>query len=180
MESLLNQKENTQLCDIFDINRQSLEKTYPWGTQLEKDEFYQTVHICIFNKKGEILINKRQPWKKEWSGMWDFVISDCVRTKETSRQAASRKLKEELGINIDLSQTRPEFTINANSSFEDYYIIQKEIKIENLKNKSEDVASLKWATKYEVHNLAAKHQMIPYVLFDFVFEIIEQQILNKK
>ena len=44
----------------------------------------------------------------------------------------------------------------------------------------EEVAAVKWATKYEVHNLAAKHQMIPYILFDFIFDAIEHQNLLKK
>ena len=74
---------------------------------------------------------------------------------------------EELGLELDLSNIRPEFTINFDHGFDDYFIIQKDVDIRKLKLQKEEVAAVKWATKYEVHNLAAKHQMIPYILFDF-------------
>ena len=52
--------------------------------------------------------------------------------------------------------------------------------IDEAVQQKEEVAAVKWATKYEVHNLAAKHQMIPYILFDFIFDAIEHQNLLKK
>ena len=59
-------------------------------------------------------------------------------------------------------------------------LVHSALSFDNPELQKEEVAAVKWATKYEVHNLAAKHQMIPYILFDFIFDAIEHQNLLKK
>ena len=112
--------------------------------------------------------------------MWDLTVAGSALAGENTRQAAERETKEELGLDLDLTNVRPEFTINFDHGFDDYFIIQKDVDIKKLTLQQEEVAAIKWATKYEVHNLAAKHQMIPYILFDFIFDAIEHQNLLKK
>ena len=180
MNTLQNIDEAEELWDVFDINRQPTGKTHKRGEPFSEGEFHQVIHICIFNSKGNLLIQKRQPWKKEWSGMWDLSVAGSAIAGEDPRKAAERETLEELGLELDLSNIRPEFTINFDHGFDDYFIIQKDVDIRKLKLQKEEVAAVKWATKYEVHNLAAKHQMIPYILFDFIFDAIEHQNLLKK
>ena len=89
--------EAEELWDVFDINRQPTGKTHKRGEPFSEGEFHQVIHICIFNSKGNLLIQKRQPWKKEWSGMWDLSVAGSAIAGEDPRKAAEREALEELG-----------------------------------------------------------------------------------
>lgn len=58
--------------DIYDMCRNKTGKTAVRGEVLNAGEFRMAVTLCIFNAKGEMLIQKRQPFKDDWSDMWDF------------------------------------------------------------------------------------------------------------
>lgn len=61
--------------DIYDVNRKKTGKTINRGKSLKADEYHLAVHVCIFNSKGELLIQQRQPFKEDWSGMWDITAA---------------------------------------------------------------------------------------------------------
>ncbi|MDF2608169.1 MAG: hydrolase [Bacillales bacterium] len=45
-----------ELWDIYDINRINTGKTLERGSKFEPGSYHLVVHICIFNSKGEMLI----------------------------------------------------------------------------------------------------------------------------
>lgn len=55
-----------ELWDAYDINRQLKNKELTRGVPLEKGDYHTVIHVCIFNSKGEMLIQQRQPFKKGW------------------------------------------------------------------------------------------------------------------
>ena len=82
------------------------------GDEFAKDAHTCVVHVCVFNTKGEMLIQQRQPFKTTWPGLWDLSIGGHIEAGETSEDSAERELFEELGIKRDFSNERPHFTIN--------------------------------------------------------------------
>ena len=96
--------------DIYDIERNKTNKEVARGEQLNENEYHLVVHACIFNSKGDMLIQQRQSFKDGWPNMWDLTCGGSALKGETSRTAVARELYEELGIEI--KTVRPNLTIN--------------------------------------------------------------------
>jgi len=63
---------------------------------------HRAVHILIFNKNGEILLQKRARWKDRHPLLWDSSAAGHVNAGEDYNSAAHRELKEELGVDVGL------------------------------------------------------------------------------
>ena len=120
------------------------------------------MQVCIFNSKGEMLIQQRQPFKSDWSNMWDITAAGSALTGETSQQAAERELFEELGYKFDFKNIRPKFTVNFDKGFCDVYLIECEIDIDNLTFQYEEVQAVKWASREEILSMLEKSEFITY------------------
>lgn len=160
-----------ELWDIYDKNRNLTGRQIQRGSKFSNGDFHLVVHVCIFNSKNEMLIQKRQPWKEGWPNMWDITVGGSALTNETSSEAAERETLEEIGYKIDLSDERPFFTINFEYGFDDYYIIEKDIDIKDLSLQYEEVQSVKWATKDEISKLVNDGKFINYWFIENLFDI---------
>jgi isopentenyl-diphosphate delta-isomerase type 1 len=63
---------------------------------------HRSVHIWVFNPKGELFLQKRAMTKDENPGYWDSSAAGHVNAGEEYRLSADRELMEELGISGDL------------------------------------------------------------------------------
>jgi isopentenyl-diphosphate delta-isomerase type 1 len=59
---------------------------------------HPVVHLHVFNKKGEILLQKRSMNKDIQPGKWDTSVGGHVDYGETVEEALFREVREELGI----------------------------------------------------------------------------------
>ena len=88
-----------ELCDIYNADRERTGKVIERkGTNgLSAGEYCLIVHVCIFNSKGEMLIQQRQAFKHYFANFWDITVGGAVMAGETSAQAGERETFEELG-----------------------------------------------------------------------------------
>src|SRR3954469_14936145 len=68
-----------------------------------KDYIGIGVGVMIFNDKGELLLTKRGQGAKNERGCWE-VPGGEVEFGETLAQAAIREAKEEIGVDIEITQ----------------------------------------------------------------------------
>jgi len=61
---------------------------------------HPVVHLHVFNKKGELFLQKRSQNKGEYPGLWDTAVGGHISSGETLEQALIREAKEEIGITI--------------------------------------------------------------------------------
>lgn len=152
-----------ELWDAYDVNRQLKYKDLVRGVPLENGDYHTVVHICLFNSENKMLIQQRQPFKKGWSNLWDVTCGGSVLKGETSSQGAHRELFEEVGIDYDFTDIRPNFTVNFYDGFDDFYLIEKDIAdISNLKLQYEEVQAVKWASMEEIFQMIDEGVFIPY------------------
>ena len=59
---------------------------------------HRAVHIFIFNRAGELLLQKRSRWKDRHPNVWDSSAAGHVGAGEEYDATAVRELEEELGI----------------------------------------------------------------------------------
>lgn len=59
---------------------------------------HRAVAILVFNRKGQLFLQKRSKTKDTYPGFWTISASGHVRTGQSYRHAAVAELNEELGI----------------------------------------------------------------------------------
>ena len=67
-------------------------------------KLHRAFSILLFNKKGELLIQKRAKTKYHSGGLWANTCCSHPRPKENLKEATKRRLKEEMGINCNLKE----------------------------------------------------------------------------
>ena len=159
--------------DIYDIERAKTGRTMVRGSEFEDDAYHLVVHVCIFNDKNEMLIQQRQPFKEGWPNMWDVTVGGSAVTGDTSQQAAEREVLEEIGLKLDLKGIRPHLTVNFDRGFDDIYLIEKNVDINELTLQPEEVQAVKWAGREEILAMIEKGDFIPYYpeLVNLFFQI---------
>ena len=65
---------------------------------------HRAVHMFIFNRQGELFLQKRSPWKDRHPRVWDSSAAGHVDAGEEYDTAAERELREELGIATGLTR----------------------------------------------------------------------------
>jgi len=162
-----------ELWDLYTEDRIKTNRTMIRGGE-HPDGYYRiVVHVCIFNHHGQMLIQKRQPFKKGWSGLWDITVGGSAVSGDTSRTAAEREVQEELGITMSLAGKRPALTINFPGGFDDIYLIEQNIALSDLHLQYEEVEKAEWADKEEILAMIEKGDFIPYYpeLINLFFQI---------
>lgn len=161
-----------ELWDVYDINMQKTGRTAERGKPMSDDDYHLVTHICVFNSRGQMLIQHRQPFKKGFSGLWDVSAAGSALAGETSRRAAERELKEETGIDMQIN-VRPSFNISFDRGFDDFYLLDWDGDISTLELQYEEVESVKWATKEEILSMIDNGTFVPYYksLINMIFDM---------
>ncbi len=66
----------------------------------QKGLLHRALSVLIFNSKGEMLLQKRARTKYHSGGLWTNSCCSHPYPNETAAAAAARRLKEELGIDV--------------------------------------------------------------------------------
>lgn len=172
--------ERMEVWDIYNVNREKTGKTHIRGEDMQEGDYHTVIHVWIMNEDGQILIQKRQPWKKGWPNMWDCAAAGSALIGETSEIAAIRETKEELGIDLQKENAEVLFTIKFSRGFDDNYLFKKNMDICDLSLQYEEVADAKWVTINEIRELVQSGDFIPYPILGDLFNIIQSKISLKK
>lgn len=152
-----------ELWDLYDENRIKLGRTMVRGDKQPEGVYRIVVHACIFNSKGEMLIQQRQPFKSGWSNMWDVTVGGSAISGDTSSTAVERELLEELGLETSFQGVLPALTVNCDGVFDDFYIaVRDDIDISTLKLQYSEVQGVKWARCDEIVPMIKDGSFIPY------------------
>ncbi len=66
-----------------------------------KKLLHRAVHVLVFDKRGQLLLQKRSLFKDVHPGTWDSSVAGHVDAGEDYRSAAIRELEEEMGIRAE-------------------------------------------------------------------------------
>ena len=160
-----------ELFDLYTADRVKLDRTMVRGDAVPEGCYRIVIHVCIFDPEGRMLIQQRQPFKEGWSNMWDITVGGSAVAGDTSRTAAERETREEIGLDIDLTDVRPSLTLYWEHGFDDYYLLTRELDPSSLHLQYEEVQTVRWATREEIHRMIDDGEFIPYEkgLIDLLF-----------
>ncbi len=147
--------------EYFDVLNENGEFTGEIKTREQCHEqglWHRAIYGFVFNKNGDVLLQRRSKNKKLWPDLWDVTAGGHVLTGEFGAQALIREVKEELGI--DISEDELKYLVGSTSSnikgniknnhFNECYIITKDIDITKIKLQKEEVSDIRWFTKEEI------------------------------
>ena len=165
-----------ELVDLYDENRLPLGKTAERSAPRAPGEYRMVVHVCVFDRRGRLLIQQRTRSKFIFPNLWDVSVGGGVDAGETSRRGAEREVREELGVSLDLSGLRPSVTVNFDGGFDDFYILTKDLSIEGLTLQEEEVQAVRWASLEEILDMLGRGAFIPYPesFLRFLFDMRKQ------
>ena len=162
-----------ELWDIYDENRAVTGRYMVRGEPIAPGDRHLVVSICVFNSRGQMLIQRRQPFKSGWSGYWDISAGGAAVRGDDSRSAAHRELWEEIGLDVDFSGLTPQLTMNSPEAYQDIYLIHQDVDADSLTLQKEEVAAVRWAAREEIHQMIDSGVFIPYYhsLIDLLFSM---------
>jgi 16S rRNA (adenine1518-N6/adenine1519-N6)-dimethyltransferase len=91
--------------EIFDIVDECdvVVDSKPRGEVHAQDLRHRAVHVMLFNRDGEIFLQKRSIWKDKNPALWDSSSAGHVDSGEDYETAAHREMLEEIGIDTTIT-----------------------------------------------------------------------------
>ncbi|MGY5351227.1 NUDIX hydrolase [Wenyingzhuangia sp. IMCC45533] len=141
-----------ELIDIVDIQGCVTGNTCLKSFAHKKGILHASVHVWIYDKEGQILVQKRSPNKEIYPNLWDVSVAGHIATKEQPWLAALRETKEEIGLNLTKEQleycgiwTEKHLHSNGLIDHEVHHIYLTELStpLDKLSMQKEEVADLK-------------------------------------
>ena len=151
-----------ELWDLYDRDRTPTGEVHQRGKPVPSGRYHLVVHVVIFNSRGEMLIQQRQPFKEGWPNLWDVTVGGSAVAGDTSRTAAQRETMEEIGLAIDLTDELPKMTLPFDCGFDDIYTLTMDVDLSTLTLQESEVQAVKWATEAEILTLMDSGQFLPY------------------
>lgn len=145
-----------EVRDLYDINRNKLERKTNKEIKPKKGEYWLVVFIMIENYDGKFLIQKRSIIKGgEWS-----ITSGHPKSGENSYQGLLTEVKEELGFNLENEKVLFYQTEIDDYKIVDFYYTKLDINYTDLKLQKEEVSEVKFVTFEEIKELIFEEKFI--------------------
>ena len=78
-----------ELVDLYDENRVPLGRTAERHAPKGPGEYRVVVHVCAFDSRGRLLIQRRAKEKTLWPGRWDVSVGGGVESPAARRRSGS-------------------------------------------------------------------------------------------
>ena len=136
---------------------------------------HRAVHILIFNRKGELFLQKRSMNKDVSPGCWDSSCCGHVDSGETYEIAAVRELDEELGLkNVNAGQLAALFKVEARKETGQEFVRVYRLDHEGpFELHSEEIDEGRWFALPEMDRLIAEKPDEVAVSFRYIWKRYE-------
>lgn len=156
--------------DEMNENREMTGRQLKRGEEIPEGSYHTVVHLCLFNGEGKLLCQRRQPWKT-FADMWDVTVGGSALAGETSQQAMTRELAEELGARFDFRDQHPLFTLRGINFFDDFYFLFANVSPEQLHLQPSEVKDAQFFSYEEIRDMIANGSFIPWKTITYIFAL---------
>jgi len=163
-----------ELLDIYDAAHKKTGRVIERDGEVLEGERLLLVHVCLFNSRGEMLIQRRSENKDRYPGCWDVSAGGFVSSGEDSRQAVLREAKEELGLELEDADFRFLLCEPFSYVLDDFYLAFSDTAAEDMHFQQEEVCELKWAGREEVFQMLSDGRFVDYdtSLMEKIFDAV--------
>ena len=134
-----------EMVDLYDENRLPLGRTAERYAPKGEGEYRVVVHICVFDSRGRLLIQQRSREKAVWPEAWDVSAAPADWLPP-----------------LDLTGVRPSCTVNFDGGFDDFFLVERDLGLEELTLQKEEVARARWAELPEILDMVDRGEFIDY------------------
>jgi isopentenyldiphosphate isomerase len=158
----------------------------------EQGIWHGGTHIWIYNTKGELLLQLRDPHKDIYPGTWDISAAGHINAGELPEQTALRETEEELGLQLTQKDlrfvgiTRTDKLIPPanwmHRAFDWTYIVQQDVAITQLRMQAGETVEARWISLDEFETdvrdpeRAKKYSPRPLYLYDLALSEIRKAL----
>ncbi|OIQ30291.1 MAG: hydrolase [Bacteroidetes bacterium MedPE-SWsnd-G2] len=157
----------------------------------KKGIFHPTVHIWLYTKNGEVLLQQRAKSKLICPNLWDVSAAGHIAFGESLIEGGLRELEEEIGVALTPNNL---FKIGINKCMQTYdngiidnefhhvYIAEFNSDISKLQLQEEEVQAVKLVTIPEFKSLLENSKQNSHFIesnrayYEFVIEAIQKKI----
>jgi len=113
----LAQDVHGEMFDVVDENDRVLRRAS--RHDVHKNHWrHRAVHIFVFNRAGELFLQKRSRWKDAHPSRWDSSAAGHVNAGDDYQQTAIREVGEELGALVDRVELLASIDANSMTGWE--------------------------------------------------------------
>lgn len=165
-----------EILDIYSADHRRTGRTVERNGKVEPGDWLLVVHVCLFNSKGRMLMQKRQTTKDRYPGCWDLSAGGFVKSGEDSAQCAARELFEELGLRAGPEDLRFILTEPFSYVLDDFYLAFMDVEADSLCLQQEEVSEAAWVSWEELEPMLSDGRFVDYDinLMRRVFEKAEE------
>ena len=163
--------EETEIFDIVDehdevIGSASREEVHRKGLK------HRSVHLLVFNRKGEVLLQKRSMQKDTFPDTWDSTVSGHVDSGEDYDQSVIRESIEEMGIEFD-SVPEKMFKITAcEETGQEFCWIYRHHHDGPCSPNEDEISEARWFSPEELENLPLQDSSIFSPAFSLIWRML--------
>lgn len=161
--------------DLYSKNKEKLGKTFVRNKdKLLKDEYYLLEQAWILNDQNKILLTRRN-LNKSYGGMWEATAGH-VKSGETDLEGIRREVYEELGLNIKKNEFKFIKSFIRKQAILDVWIVRKNINLEDLKLKDDEVIGAKFVSISEFKEMLNNNEIVENLTYfiDIYYQICNQ------
>ena len=101
-----------ELWDIYDIDRVRTGRVAQRGKPaseggLGEGEYHLVVHICVFNGRGQLLLQQRQKDKEGYPNLWDVSAAGSALAGKTALLPLPASCARSWGLSMTLQRSAP-------------------------------------------------------------------------
>ncbi len=138
-----------EYLDIYDENAKRTGRIIVRGTPVRLGEYSMSVHLYIYNRAGEFLVQKRSKNKRSLPGIWS-VTCGAVTAGENSVEAGVREAAEEVGLFLSPDELEMAGRVKKKRSFIDIYFAKKDFSTEKCVLQKEEVEEIRMCSAREL------------------------------
>lgn len=174
-----------ELIDILDTKGNFIGKSALKSEAHALGWFHATVHIWLYTKDKQVLLQQRGRSKKTYPGLWDVSVAGHVLAGESIEDAALREIEEEIGWEIFKESlqkiaVRKGMRSHANGIQDNEYyhvfLVELTTELRNLKKQDEEVDDLQLFDLNVLKNTNENFPMVPNT--SEYFQLILKEILS--
>jgi len=180
-----------ELVDVLDEKGKPTKEILTLDEVHKKGIWHNSAHVWIFNSKKQILLQKRGKKVMNFPGFFDTSAAGHVSSKETPEQAASRELKEEIGINRAPQELKKigiikETTIIKkdkynNKEFMHIFLCKYDKDITVLEVQKKEVNKIEWMDikefEKEIKDTKKSKKYVPHKeMYEFILKAVKKEL----
>ena len=92
-----------EYVDLFDSDDRPLSRSVPKRQAHQQGLWHRSAHVWIYDRTGNILMQKRAQTKDTFPGLWDISVAGHISPERPPPRGAC-ELKEEIGLEVQPDQ----------------------------------------------------------------------------